>query len=356
MIAERRRALDFNTVAIHQIGGRILGTGLGILAALRGFGVWSLVIQYTSASVYTSAAMYVLADRWPCLSFSWARLAPMLRFCSPIIASQLMIYATNWFFLFTMGRWHGLIAAGHWSVATRIAESLFGSIMQAVYHVALARLALQKTVIERLKSSLLKGEAFSSLVAIPLLVALAVTAEPLLELLLGPTWAPAGQLALGPLVGSFLLIRQILPNTALRVIGISGPSFTATLANAAFAIAGVLLFAHYSPFAVSAVYALSALPGYLVISFVAAREFRFPLDRGLLTLCRDLAFAAAAFGVGRIIPDQLSNPSLLMRIAVAGGTAFLFAGFLMAITRREMFRAILKLEIGGIRSPMKGTG
>jgi O-antigen/teichoic acid export membrane protein len=354
MIAERRRALDFNTVAIHQISGRILGTIFGITAALRGFGVWSLVIQYTCASVYTSAAMFVLASRWPRLSFSWARLVPMLRFCSPIIASQLMIYATNWFFLFTMGRWHGLVAAGHWSVATRIAESLFGSVMQAVYNVALARLALQQAVLDRLKDSLRKGEALSSLAAIPLLVALAVTAEPLLELMLGPSWAPAGQLALGPLVGSFLLIRQILPSTALRVIGISAFSFIATLANAVLAVGGVLLFAQYSPFAVSAVYALSMLPGYLVISFVAARKFNLSLERGLLTLCRDLAFAAAAFGLGRSIPGQLQDSSLLVKTAVAGSVAFLFAGFLMAITRREMFRAILKIEIG-VRSPMKGA-
>jgi O-antigen/teichoic acid export membrane protein len=300
--------------------------------------------------------MYVLAKRWPRIKFSWARLAPMLGFCSPIIASQLMIYATNWFFLLTMGRWHGLVAAGPWSVATRIAESLFGSIMQAVYHVALARLALQQAVLERIKASLLKGEALSSLAAIPLLVGLAVTAEPLVELLLGPSWAPAGQLALGPLVGSFLLIRQILPNTALRVVGISIFSFIGALANAAFALCGILLFVHYSPLALSAVYALSMLPGYLLISFVAARKFHLSLERELLTLCRDLAIALTAFGLGRSISGQLQDPSLVLKIAVSGGTAFLVAGFLMAITRQKMFREIFKLENSRSRVPAKGAG
>jgi len=355
MIAERRRALDFNTVAIHQIVGRILGTIAGITAALVGFGVWSLVIQYTCASAYTSAAMYVLASRWPRLRMSWTRLAPMLGFCSPIIASQFMIYATNWVFLFTMGRWHGLVAAGHWSVATRIAESLFGSVMQAVYNVALARLALQQGAPERIRYSLLRGEAISSVAAIPLLVTLAVTAKPLMELLLGSSWAQAGELALGPLVGSFLLIRQILPSTALRVVGISRFAFIATSANAAVAIIGVLLWAGHSPFAISGIYAFSMLPGYLVISVAAARKFDLSLERRLLTLGLDLTIAVAAFALARSVAGQLEDSSLLLRIVVAGSTAFIVSGLLTAIARRDLFRAIVKLEPGTARSPVKGA-
>jgi O-antigen/teichoic acid export membrane protein len=356
MIAERRRALDFNTVAFHQIGGRVLGTILGITAAMSGFGVWSLVIQYTCASAYTSTAMFVLASRWPRVRFSWLRLAPMLHFCSPIIASQLIIYATNWFFLFTMGRWYGLGAAGHWSVATRIAESLFGSVLQAVYHVALARLALHQSVLGRLRESLLKGDALSGLATIPLLVAVAATAEPLLGLSLGPSWVPAGQLALGPLVGSFLLVRQILPSTALRVIGISAYGLMATLANTLVAVGGVLLFGRHSPLAVSAIYALSMLPGYLLIQFVAARKFHLSLERDLYALCRDLALAAVAFGLGQGVSGQLQDQALLVKVAAAGSTAFLVAAFLMAITRLKTFRTILKFEVSGLRSPIKGAG
>jgi O-antigen/teichoic acid export membrane protein len=342
IIAERRKALDFNTVAIHQIIGRILGTVVGIAAAACGAGVWSLVFQYTCAGAYTSGAMYVLASRWPRIRFSWQRLAPMLGFCSPIIGSQLIVYATNWLFLFTMGRLYGLNAAGQWSVATRMADSLFGGIIQAAYNVTLARLALHQTVIDRLRASLIKGEAIMMLAAFPLLVALAVTADPLVELLLGPNWAPAGQLALGPLVGSFLLIRQLLPSTGLRVVGISNIALAATLANAVAATGGLLVFSRYSPFAISAVYALSMIPGYFLIYVAAAQRFQLPLERGLLTLCSDLALAAGVFVLGRSISSQLPTPSLPAKIAVAGFTAFLVAGFLMAVARRKAVRTMFK--------------
>ena len=241
MIAERRRSLDFTTVAHHQIAGRILGTIAGILGALWGAGVWSLVIQSLSTTAYTFAALSVLAPRWPRLRFSWARLAPMLKFCSPIIASQLLIHGTGWLFLTGMGQWHGLVAAGQWSVATRIAESLLGGIMQAVYNVALARLALYQTARERLNKMLLQGQTLLAVAAIPLLVGLAAAAEPIIVLLLGPSWAPAGHLVFGPLVGSFLLIRQMLPSTALRVVGNSAVSLTATLANTLAAGIGLVL-------------------------------------------------------------------------------------------------------------------
>lgn len=347
MIAERRRALDFNTVAIHQIAGRIAGMALGVGAALAGAGVWSLVAQYTCTSAYIATAMYALAPRWPRLRFSWRRFAPMLSFCSPIIASQLLIYATNWFFLFTMGRWHGLEAAGHWSVAMRLADGLFGGIMQAAYQVALASLALHQAARDRLRDALVKGQALSGLAAIPLLVALAAAAEPLLQLLLGPSWAPAGRLALGPLVGSFLFVRQILPSTALRVIGISTVSLAGTVANAAAALTGLMLFGRYSPFAVSAIYALSVLPGYALIYLVASRKFSLPLERGVAALGRDLALAVIAFSLSRSAVEQLHNPSLLLKVAVAGGTAFLVAALLLTLSQRKYFQSILAAELRG---------
>jgi O-antigen/teichoic acid export membrane protein len=351
MIAERRRSLDFSTVAHHQIAGRVLGTLAGILAALWGAGVWSLVIQSLSAAAYTFAALALLAPRWPRLRFSWRRLAPMLSFCSPIIGSQLLIHGTSWLFLISMGRWHGLIAAGHWSVATRIAESLLGGITQAVYNVALARLALHQTARDRLTRALMKGQALAAVAAIPLLVALAAVAEPLMVLLLGPSWAPAGRLALGPLVGSFLLIRQLLPSTALRVVGNSTVSLTATLANAMAAAAGLILFGGYSPYAVSAVYALSILPGYTLLFMAAVREFHLSWQRELLTLGRDLTLAVAAFAFGRNLAGQLSEPSPLVDVIVAGCAAFMAAAMLLMLIEPKFFRTIF--EHGRYQRPVR---
>ena len=231
----------------------------------------------------------------------------------------------------------------------RLADGLFGGVMQAAYQVALAQLALHQFARERLRSALVKGQALSGLVAIPLLVALAAAAEPLLQLLLGPSWAPAGRLALGPLLGSFLLVRQILPSTALRVIGISTVSLAATTLNAIAAAIGLVFFGHYSPLAVSAIYALSILPGYLLTYFIAARKFVLPMERDGGALTRDLAVAAVAFAIARGIAAQLHNSSLLVMTAAAGCTAFLVAALLLALSQRRFFQSIFAAEIAGKR-------
>ena len=90
LIAVHRRALDFRTVARHQIGGRTLGAVLGLIAAWYGAGAWSLVLQYVGSACYLTVAMIASAGRLPRLRFSWRRAAPLLAFCSPIIASQLL--------------------------------------------------------------------------------------------------------------------------------------------------------------------------------------------------------------------------------------------------------------------------
>jgi O-antigen/teichoic acid export membrane protein len=214
--------------------------------------------------------------------------------------------------------------------------------MQAVYNVALVRLAMHQAALERVKDALLKGEALFGLATIPLLVALAAIAEPLLEFVLGASWESTGQLVLGPLVGSFLLVRQILPTTALRAIGISGVSLTATVISAVTAGVGLILFGHISPLAISAVYALSILPGYAVIHLVASRKLSIPMERGVLDLCRDLTLAIAAFALAHAITAELRDPSLLVQIVVAGCSAFLLAGTALTIVQRNFFRSLFK--------------
>ena len=173
LMAERRRALDFRTVGWHQLTGRLIGMCAGLAAASRGASVWSLVAQHLSAAAYLAATMLLLAPRWPRLHFSWRRLAPMLRFCSPIIFSQMLSQGTGRLFIIGMGHWHGLAAAGYWGIATRLSESLVGAATQATYNVALAYMAGMQGSRRRLMAALEKAQGFLMIASIPMLAALA---------------------------------------------------------------------------------------------------------------------------------------------------------------------------------------
>ena len=166
-----------------------------------------------------------IGEKMARLRFSWARLSPMLAFCGPIIGSQLLSQGTSRLVLLGMGHWHGVTAAGYWSVAIRISESVFGGLLQAAYNVGLAHFSLQHNARDKLLSTMREAQSFIAIAAVPLLAALAAGSEPLVRLLLSESWLPVSQLIFGPLIASFLYIRRMFPTTALRVLGHSaGPS------------------------------------------------------------------------------------------------------------------------------------
>ena len=279
LIATYRRGLEFRTVAKYQIISRFIGGVLGILSAFLHAGAWALVVQNVSIAVLTAAAMLLHARRLPRFHLCWERLRPMLGFCAPIIASQVMTQGTSRLLLLAIGQWHGLTVAGYWSAATRMSENLFGGLMQAAYNVSLAHFALRQNARDALLANLQDAQAMTALVSIPVLTGLAVAARPLTLLLLGESWLPVATLMIGPLVVCLLQIRRMFPTTALRAVGRSGVSLIVSLVEFATLAIAFLAVGRSSATAFSFVYPLGVLAGSIPIFVLLCRELNAPLQR-----------------------------------------------------------------------------
>lgn len=351
LMAARRRALDFKTVGRCQLTGRLIGMGAGLLAALSGAGVWSLVAQHLSAAAYVAGTMLFLAPRWPRLHLSWSRLRPMLGFCSPIILSQMLSQCTGRLLIISMGYWHGLAAAGYWGVATRLSESLTAAATQATYNVAVAHMARMQGCRRRLIVALEKAQNLLMLSAVPVLVALASAADPLITLLLGTRWAPTEYLLLGALPGALVVVRQLLLMTALRVVGRSSVSLVSAAATLLAAGLGLLSAGSLAPMAIAVVCSLSPLAGYAVVTFMIRREFGRPVIREGLALLRDLACGVIAFLLGSGLASLLPDGAPLLRIATAAGVGSLSAFTMLAVAQPKMTRRWVKLAGGVVRTP-----
>jgi O-antigen/teichoic acid export membrane protein len=336
LVAERRRALKFGIVSKHQIVGRFLGAFVGLAAAWGGAGVWSYVALHCVTAAYMSGAMIVLAPRMPSLRISWQKVKPMLRFCRPIIFSQFIFHGFSRILVISMGYWHGLAAAGHWGIATRLSESIVGGATQAVYNVALAYLSRLQGSRERLAEALGKAQGLAMVAAVPALASLAAGSAPLISLLLDASWAPARNMLLGSLFGSFLLLRRMLPTTAVRAVGRSDVSTSASLAD--FALGGVALYilGPRSPIMIAVVAGLATVPGFVVTSHIADQELRVPVLSELNSFVRDLALGLTAITFGLGAGSLIVAHSALEELIVQGGVAFLAALCMMVLSNRKL--------------------
>lgn len=339
--AVRRRALDFRSVARIQIAGSLAGGLLGIGAAILGAGVWSLGVQYLSAAAIVAGLLLASADRAPRLRVSVSRLTPMVRFCGPIIASQFLGHATARFVLLAVASWHGVVAAGLWSMTVRIADSLFGGLLQSAYNVGLSHFALRQSNLGELAVLIDRTQSVAIFALLPLVAGLAAASEPLIGLLLGPAWTPVAWLVLGPFAASLILVRRMPPSTALRAVGNSTASFAASVAEVSATLAGMLAFGRLSLEAISVIAPFAAFAGALVIALQAKRTLGMGLRRQGAMFVRDAVIAVAAFAAGRAalevspFPGSLAADALVAGIAGAGS-----AVAMLAVTETKLLRIL----------------
>lgn len=339
--AVRRRALDFRTVAHVQIAGSVVGGLLGVLSAFLGAGVWSLVIQYLVSSATIASALLMLAQRVPRFRIAMARLAPMLRFCGPIIASQLLSHATTRMVLIGVANWHGILAAGQWSMTIRITESLFGGVLQAAYNVGLSHFSLHQTSRSDLAVLVLRTQGLAMIVALPILAGFAAASQPLIVLLLGPAWSPVAWLLLGPLAASLILIRRMPPAIALRAIGNSTASFSAASLETAIILIGMLAFGQYSMLGVTFAVPCAALGGALVLAYETRRAFCLGWGLQVATLLRDTVIALIAYAIGRTTLAHLPDEALITQVLAAGLTASFAAAAMITAGETKLVKLLL---------------
>lgn len=343
LIATCRRGLDFRTVAMNQIGGRIAGSVLGIMAALFHAGAWALVVQSLAMAAYITGAMLFQVKLRPNFRFSWQRLSPMLGFCAPIITSQVMIQGTSRLLLLAVGHWHGIAVAGYWSAATRIAENLFGGLMQAAYNVGLAHFSIRQNAREALLVNLRVVQSVTAILAVPVLAGLAVAAHPLILLLLGPSWEPVSTLMLGPLLVCFLQIRRMFPTTALRAVGRSGVSLISSSAEFAVMAAAFFALGRQSMTALNIIYPLGILAGSIPIFVLLIRELRASALVQLLVFFRELSIGILGFVIGKAALTAVEGHALVTQLLVGGGAAFVAAALLLAVADARELRRIAGL-------------
>ena len=84
------RKLDFKMLFFSTMVGVIVSAAVGIIMALKGFGVWSLVAQILVAAALDAAILSIVSKWTPKRKFSLREAAPLIIYGSKIMATDLI--------------------------------------------------------------------------------------------------------------------------------------------------------------------------------------------------------------------------------------------------------------------------
>lgn len=185
------KRIDFKTQTKITIVASVISGVSGIVMALLGFGVWSLVAQHLLSTFLRTALLWYYNDWTPSFKFSLSSFHELFGFGWKIMASSVL--ATIWQELFqvVVGKFYSPATLGQYTRAKQFSQ-LFSnnltSVIQRVTYPVLSNIQEDKERMVSAYRRIIKVTMFITFISMFFVGAIS---EPLLYCLIGPKWHEA---------------------------------------------------------------------------------------------------------------------------------------------------------------------
>lgn len=215
------RKIDFKTQAIISLSASLVSGVVSIWMALKGFGVWSLVVQQLSKQAVVSILMWVFSSWKPSLTFSISSFREMFSFGSRLLACSVISVIWNEIYSFVIGKMYNPVSVGYFVRADKFKSMVTSNIGQVVQKVGYPVMSSINDDPERQVRVYRKVVRLTMLLTSTLVLGLVGCAEAMIEVLIGPKWLPSAEF-LKILAVSGLFLPLIL--SSVNVFNANGKS------------------------------------------------------------------------------------------------------------------------------------
>jgi O-antigen/teichoic acid export membrane protein len=314
------RAMRFVTVAKIELLAFAISAGIGMSMAALGYGYWALVGMAVSNPLAAAAAFW-MAIRWrPGRPRRGAGVRSLLQVGGVVSLHSIVIYLAYNADKILLGRFWGAEALGLYGRAYQLANLPLHQLHSSLGNVAFPALSRAQGDTGRLHRSFLTSYAAVVSVTIPLTVSLAVFAEEIVGILLGPKWTGAA-VVLRLLAPTFLALALIDPfGWFMLATGRAGRYLNISLMIAPAVILGVVAGLRDGPTGVALGFSTAMI--LLIVPIVAwakrgtgmtARDYWNALRRPLISG----ALAGVAGWLFKFAAENTLTPMLLLSFGLA---------------------------------------
>ncbi|MBZ9729095.1 lipopolysaccharide biosynthesis protein [Salegentibacter sp. JZCK2] len=190
-LARLTKLMDFKTQTLIAIPAAIIGGIVGVSMAYTGYGVWSLVWSSIITSIVNSILVWIYSGWTPDFIFSSVKFKKHFNYGYKLTLSDLLNRIFNNIFLIVIGKYFSAGQVGFYTRAETMKQLPVNNISNALNKVSFPLLVSIKDDELRLKRVYKKLMLMVVFVITPLLIFLAVLAEPTFRFLFTEKWLPA---------------------------------------------------------------------------------------------------------------------------------------------------------------------
>ena len=234
------REMKFKTLFICELIGAIVQIGVGLVMAYTGFGVWAIV--FSALSGYLASGIgKMLASRWkPSLYYSHSLVKDALSFSSKILAVRVTRKLFYNIRTLTIGKVYTTDTLGYFNKGFQFPSTAMTVVDGSLTSVAFTSLSKLQDDKQALVNALRNYVRIMMYLCTPMMVGMAIVAEPLVKVLLTDKW-----LACVPYLQIVCFTQLLVPlnvkTTAFEALGESSISMKLHVSGIVLSI--ILLFA-----------------------------------------------------------------------------------------------------------------
>ena len=338
------RNFQFGSLFRISVPSQLAGGVVGILMALNGWNVWSLVGQLLASGVVASVTCWCLCKKeWqPRLEFSMHSLKRMFPFGIGMLGSRLVSSISRQVYGLSIGKLFSMADLAFYDRANRLQRLPSNTLMTSLSRVLFPVFASIQNETERIANALRKGIPLLCFIVVPSMFLLMVIAEPLIVVLITEKWLPAAEyLKIFPLVGMMSPLKST-NHAVIRALGASRLFFIITVFKAVLAISILFLTYRWGITAIVWGQVFLAWLSCLISFVVTSKLVGYPWTEQLACVARyfllGLLVAAITVGCSQFGPQAYSF-RLAFEILVFVST-YALLGWLLKLEGMSVSRSI----------------
>ncbi|RIJ63536.1 lipopolysaccharide biosynthesis protein [Rummeliibacillus sp. POC4] len=339
-IAIIARNLQFKKLFVSSLGAIIISGPVGIVMAYLNFGVWAIVVQQLSNQFVLTLILWIALKWRPQLVFSFERIKNLFSFGWKLLVSDLLDTLYINLQSLIVGKLFSPTTLGFYNRGEQFPNLLVNNINGSIQSVMLPTLSFFQEDRKRLKDIVRRSIVTGTFIIFPVMIGLAVIADPLIEILLTNKWSKVV-----PYLQIFCAAYALLPiHTAnLQAINALGRSDVFLKLGIIKTIVSCIILIICIPFGAH-VMALGVILSSVISFFINASPNVKLLNYSIQEQCKDiipsLILSLIMGGIVYTIHWASLNPIIMLLVQITIGI-IIYVG-LSIIFKVECFSYLIK--------------
>jgi O-antigen/teichoic acid export membrane protein len=188
------RDMSFRRVTMIEIGAAVFATAFAVVMAVRGAGVWSLVISSLASTCVTTVFLWRSSPWRPKWLVSWKELRSIASYSLNLSGFNLVNYFSRNADNTIVGRYLGAYQLGFYQVAYNLMLYAVQNISQVMGRVLFPVFAKVQGDNARFRQAYTKAVSTIAVITFPMMAGVMAVADPFVAAVLGEKWHPVASL------------------------------------------------------------------------------------------------------------------------------------------------------------------